>query len=255
MTLFSDITLAQALILAGLGLIAGVINTLAGGGSNLTIPALMVLGMPADVANATNRVGVLLQAVVGSAGFKHHNQLPTQDFKAIIIPMLIGSLIGSLFAAYAPPQLLKFLLLGAMLSVAGIVLLRPNVIAPPDGTIPFSLKQKPQAWGWLLFAGFYGGFVQAGVGFIMITAFSGVLRYNLVASNALKTLATLLFTALALLIFMINDQVRWLPGLILAIGSMMGAYIGVKLALKVSQKYLKWFLFCMTLAASVAAIL
>lgn len=249
-----DISLTEALILSALGLIAGIINTLAGGGSNLTVPALMVLGMPPDIANATNRVGVFLQGIVGATGFRKHKKLPVHDFKSIIIPLLIGSLIGGLFASYAPPFLLKYLLLGAMLAVATIILIRPDIIAPPTGTIPHTVSEKPQAWWWLLAAGFYGGFVQAGVGFILITAFAGVLRYDLVSSNALKVLSTVFFTGVALVIFMINDQIRWIPGLILAAGTMIGAHIGVKMALKISQQSLKWFLFIMTLAASAAAI-
>ncbi len=249
-----EITLIEALILSLLGVIAGIINTLAGGGSNLTVPALMVLGMPADIANATNRVGVFLQAIVGATGFRRHKKLPTHDFKAIIIPLLIGALVGGLSASYAPAFLLKYLLLGAMLLVATIILLRPNIIAPPLGTIPHKVNERPQAWWLLLLSGFYGGFVQAGVGFILITTFAGVLRYDLVASNAIKVLSTIFFTGIALLIFIYNDQVRWLPGLILAVGTMIGAHIGVKMALKISQQSLKWFLFIMTLLASAAAI-
>ncbi len=249
-----EISFIQAITLAVLGIVAGVINTLAGGGSNLTIPALMVLGMPPDIANATNRVGVILQAIIGAKSFRKQKKLPTQDFKAIIIPLLIGAFIGGLVASYAPQVLLKYLLLGAMLTVATIILIRPNVIAPPIGTTPNTIAEKPQAWWWLLAAGFYGGFVQAGVGFILITAFAGVLRYDLISSNALKVLCTIFFTAIALVIFILNDQVRWIPGLILAIGTMIGAVIGVKMALKISQQSLKWFLFVMTLAASAAAI-
>ncbi len=249
-----DISLLEAITLSTLGVVTGIINTMAGGGSNLTIPALMVLGMPADVANATNRVGVILQAVIGAKQFKKHKKLPTDDFKSIIIPLLIGAFIGGLAASYAPPMLLKYLLLRAMLTVATIILVRPNVIAPPIGTTPNTMAEKPQAWWWLLVAGFYGGFVQAGTGFILITTFAGILHYDLVRSNALKVLCTIFFTGIALVIFIINDQVRWIPGLILAIGTMIGAVIGVKMALNISQKSLKWFLFIMTLAACIAAI-
>ncbi len=249
-----DISILETIMLVGLGLVAGVINTLAGGGSNLTIPALMVVGMPPDVANATNRVGVFFQALIGVKGFRNHNKLPTQDLKSIIPPLLIGAVVGGALASYAPQTLLKYLLLGAMLAVATVVLVRPNVIAPPPGTVPSTVAEKPQSFWWLLLAGFYGGFVQAGVGFILITAFAGVLRYELVSSNALKVLATVFFTSVALAIFIYNDQVRWIPGLMLAAGSMLGAHIGVKMALKISQQSLKWFLFIMTLFASATAI-
>ncbi len=249
-----NFSLTEAIVLCFLGLLAGIINTLAGGGSNLTIPALMVLGMPPDVANATNRVGIFLQALVGTRGFQKNKKLPLGDFKSIATPLLIGAIIGAFCASYAPQNLLKYLLLGAMLAVATIILVRPNVVAPPVGTIPAAMSEKPHAWWWLLLAGFYGGFVQAGVGFILIAAFAGVLRYDLVASNALKTLSTLFFTGIALVIFIANDQVRWMPGLILAVGTMVGAHIGVKMALKISQQSLKWFLFTMTLVASAAAL-
>ncbi|MGY0398344.1 MAG: sulfite exporter TauE/SafE family protein [Ostreibacterium sp.] len=249
-----DITLLQVVALITCGLLAGIINTLAGGGSNLTVPVLMILGMSPDVANATNRVGVILQGLVGTAGFRQHKKLPSVNFKAVIIPLLVGAFFGGIVASYAPQALLKFLLLGAMLLVAAIVLIRPNVIAPPLGTVPHTVSEKPQAIWWLLLAGFYGGFVQAGVGFILITTFAGVLRYDLVASNALKVFSTVFFTAIALIIFIYNDQVHWIPGLVLAIGTMIGAHIGVKMALNISQRTLKWFLFMMTLVASAAAI-
>lgn len=249
-----DITLAHMVILSGLGLLAGLINTLAGGGSNLTVPALMVFGMPADVANATNRVGVIVQAIVGVRGFKKHQKLNTQDLKAITIPILLGAVAGASFASYAPERLLKYLLLGAMVIVAAIILLRPAVLSPePDEKI-IAVAAKPRVFYWLIAAGFYGGFVQAGVGFITITILTGMLRYDLIASNALKVLTTVFFTAISLAIFIANDQVRWLPGFILASGNMVGAYIGVKMALNISPKTLKWFLFVMTVAASIAAL-
>lgn len=237
-----------------LGLVAGVINTLAGGGSNLTVPALMVFGMSPEIANATNRVGVLLQGLAGARGFRKHGKLPVGDFKAMIAPLFIGAVFGAGIASYAPETLLKYLLLGAMLLVAGITLVRPDVIAPPDGTRPMRVSERPSSWWFLLLTGFYGGFVQAGVGFLLIAVFAGSLRYDLVRSNALKALSALFFTGVSLVIFIYNDQVRWVPGLILGVGSVTGAVIGVKLAIRASQRSLKWFLFVMTLAASAAAI-
>ncbi len=237
-----------------LGLIAGIINTLAGGGSNLTVPALMVFGMSPEIANATNRIGVFLQGLAGARGFRQHGKLPVGDFKNMIAPLFIGAIFGAGMASYAPEQLLKYLLLGAMLLVAGITLIRPDVIAPPEGTEPLSVSKRPSSWWFLLITGFYGGFVQAGVGFLLIAVFAGSLRYDLVRSNALKALSALFFTTVSLVIFIYNDQVRWIPGLILGAGSITGAIIGVKLAIRASQRSLKWFLFVMTLAASAAAI-
>lgn len=237
------------------GLIAGVINTLAGGGSNLSLPALMIFGLPADIANATNRVGVLLQCVVGVRGFDRHNKLERSDVGPILIPTLAGSGIGALFASYMPTLYLKPVLLLTMITMAIVILLKPTTVAPSPDESARKVILWSAPWWTLLLAGLYGGFVQAGVGFILIAALAGGLRYDLVRTNALKMLCTGVLTALALVIFIWRNQVMWLPGLILAVGTMIGAQLGVKFALTVSQNTLKWFLFAMTVAASAAALL
>ena len=249
-----EYSLAYFAILAFTGLIAGIINTLAGGGSNLTLPALMIAGMPADIANATNRVGVFLQCLVGVRGFKKHNMLDTQDIFPVLAPTLAGGLVGSLAAALLPVLLLKPVLLATMIGMALLILIRPSVVTPPPGTPVYKVKERPQARIALFFAGVYGGFVQAGVGFILIAALAGTLRYDLVRTNALKMLCSAAFTGLALIIFIIDDLVLWLPGIVLACGTMCGAAIAVRLSLKISQNVMKWFLFAMTICASAAAM-
>lgn len=250
----TEISLGFIALLLGTGLIAGVINTMAGGGSNLTLPALMMMGMPPEIANATNRVGVVAQSLVGSRAFDRHGKLPRTDLKAILIPTLIGSAIGAVLASYLPSAALKPVLLGSMTIMALIILIKPSVVIPPPGTEPYAMSERPQAW-WVLFvSGLYGGFVQAGVGFILIAAIAGSLRYDIVRTNAIKMVCTGCFTLVALLIFAARGQVEWLPGIVLAVGTMAGAQLGVKVALNISQKAIKWFLFLMTLAASAAAL-
>jgi len=241
-------------ILAFTGLIAGVINTLAGGGSNLTLPALMIAGMPADIANATNRVGVFLQCLVGVRGFKKHKMLDTQDIFPVLAPTLIGGLAGAIAAALLPVLLLKPVLLITMIGMALLILVRPSVVAPPPGTPVYKVGERPQARIALFFAGVYGGFVQAGVGFILIAALAGTLRYDLVRSNALKMLCSAAFTGLALIIFIIDDLILWIPGLVLACGTMAGAALAVRVSLNIQQTTMKWFLFAMTICASAAAM-
>ena len=124
-----ELSLVSVSLLVVTGFIAGVINTLAGGGSNLTIPALMVMGLPADVANATNRVGVLLQSVAGVHGFHRHGKLDSHDTVPVLIPNLLGGLLGAVFAAAIPVSFLKPLLLGTMIGMSLLILLRPAVIA------------------------------------------------------------------------------------------------------------------------------
>jgi hypothetical protein len=241
--------------LLALGYFAGIINTLAGGGSNLTLPALMVLGMPADIANATNRVGILMQTLWGSRSFHHHGQLPLQDFKSILVPLSVGGVLGGLAASFAPQAYLKPVLLLTMVSMSLIILVKPAVVMPPPGTEPRRVADTPASWPMLFFSGFYGSFVQAGVGFVLIMALAGSLRYDLVKANALKVLCSLGFTAIALTIFVWRDQVNWLPGLILASTMMIGAHHGVKFAVKANPNSLKWFLFIMTVCGCAAALI
>ena len=104
----------------------------------------------------------------------------------------------------------------------------------------------------LFAAGVYGGFVQAGVGFILLAALAGGLRYDLVRANALKMACALAFTVVSVAIFVVFDQISWIPGLVLAAGTMAGAHLAVKVAIKASQNSIKWFLFAMTLFAVAA---
>jgi uncharacterized membrane protein YfcA len=243
------------LVLAGLGVIAGWINTLAGGGSNLTLPMLMVLGLPPDVANATNRVGVVLQGAVAVKGFHKHGKLDTGNVGAILLPTLIGGALGAITAALLPNVTLKPLLLGTILTMTVVILVRPGFIAPPEGTPVIAPNESRSAWLGLFIAGVYGGFVQAGVGFILLAALAGGLRYDLVRANALKMVCTLAFTSVALVIFISFGQVRWIPGLVLAVGTMIGSHLSVKFAINAKQSTIKWFLFAMTLVACGAALI
>jgi uncharacterized membrane protein YfcA len=250
-----DLSITFVILLLITGFVAGVINTMAGGGSNLTLPALMILGLPADVANATNRVGVFMQSLVAARGFSKHKQLPTVDLKSILIPTLLGGLLGAVIASFIPSFYLKPILLIVMISMAIVILVRPSTVIAGEDEPSRLVGESKRAW-WVLFvAGIYGGFVQAGVGFVLIAAIAGGLRYSMVKTNALKVVCTLAFTSVALGVFIWRGQVMWVPGLILAVATMGGAHLGVRLALNVSQRFMKWFLLIMTIAASLAALI
>lgn len=250
-----DLNVWHYLLIAGLGLAAGVVNMMAGGGSNLILPLLMVFGVPADVANATNRVGVLLQSISGLQGFKKAGRLPTEDLWPIVLPTLIGGLCGALVASFAPVAILKPMLLGTMLTVAAIAFFKPNALVHEAGTMPQKVSDTPKACLWLWLVGVYGGFVQAGAGFVLLPVLAGVLRYDLVRANALKVFCTLGFTLVSLTVFIWRGQVWWDIGLVLAVGSIIGAKIGVATAIKLQPNTLRWILFVMTLVSVMATVI
>lgn len=248
-----ELTLVSVSLLVVAGFLAGFINTIAGGGSMLTLPALMIFGMPADIANGTNRVGILLQSLAGARGFHQKGKLAPSTIVPTLIPTLVGALFGSLLASYLPVSWLKPALLSTMLGMAILMLLKPSVVAPPEGTPTYTLKERPVAVLGLFIAGFYGGFVQAGVGFIIIAAVAGGLRYDLVRTNALKMAITAALTVIALGVFILRGQVLWIPGLVMAVGTVAGAMASVQFAINVPQSVLKWVMFVMVLITCLAA--
>ena len=232
MEYLSDPWLAAALL--GAGVLAGFINTLAGGGGLLILPLLMLTGMGAALANGTMRVAVLIQSAEAVRQFNKRGTMPFAALPAILVPSLLGTLVGAVAAAL-------------------LMVLRPAQMSPGPDAIPLSPNASLSGWLGLFLAGAYGGFVQAGVGFVLLAVLVGQLQYDLLRSNALKLAITGSFTVLALGIFVARDQVAWLPGLVVALGSLLGVRLGVGFAHKVSPRVLKRILLVMVLAVCLAA--
>ena len=247
-----ELSWLMVFLLIGTGIIAGFINILAAGGSFLTIPALMLFGIPADIANATNRVGVFLQAVEGVRGFGSRGMLDVKSIIPILVPTLTGSLLGSLLASYLSADILEPVILTTLISMALLMVLKPSFVTPPKEMVPLSPWKSPMGFMGLFLSGVYGGFIQAGVGFVLIAALCGSLRYDLVRANALKMAATAVFTTVSLVVFISRDQILWVPGLLLALGSVIGARLAVKFALTVKQDVLRWFLLVVVIAVCLA---
>lgn len=240
-------------VLLIVGVVSGFVNTLAGGGSMLTLPALMMMGVPADLANGTNRLAVLAQSVTGASGFDQAGRLERGAILGILVPTVIGAGIGALAASFIPVHLLKPILLLVMLGVASTLLL-PKTKVASDGR--GESKDGLTLLGWLgLFgAGLYGGFIQAGVGFILVAVLSGILRFDLVQSNALKLVCTGIFSCVALCIFAYQGQVLWTMGAVLATGSIIGAILSVRFTIQTSEATLRSIMFIMVVLSCLSAL-
>ena len=238
------------LALLGIGLIAGFINTNAGGGSTLTLPMLIVLGLPANVANGTNRIAILLQNLIAVPTFRQKKVLDYKTDYRLLIPAVFGSLIGALIAVEINPFLLKKIIAGLMVAMLLIVVLKPEVwIREHAGDV----AAKPTILQYIIFffIGIYGGFIQMGVGFFLLAGLVLGCGYDLVKANAIKVFIILAYTIFSIGIFMYHDQVNWLAGLILAAGNMCGAWIGVHFAVRGGARYVRYVL----ILALVAVIL
>ncbi len=147
------------------------------------------------------------------------------------------------------------MLLGSMITIALMTLLLPDVVAPPEGTRALGLRERPLGALMLFGAGFYGGFVQAGVSLVLISALSAGLRYDLVRTNALKVVCTALFSVASLVVFALTGRVEWVTGILLAIGMTIGAAVGVRFALDADHRLIRWILFAMvSLTCGVALV-
>ena len=245
----------QLALLGAAGLVGGFVNTLAGGGSLVTLPALLLLGLPADVANATNRVGVLAQSVVAARGLAHDSRLAAAAKARVLAPALAGALVGAWIAARTPPEALKPILLATLVAIAFAMAWKPHLVVPGPGEVPLDPRERRFGVAGLFLIGAYGGFLQVGVGIVLLLFLGGVLRYDLLLGNALKSLLVAALTLVALAVFVLEGQVQWLPGLLMSVAMVAGARLGVRYARTRGQDAIRKVLFVAVLASCVAAAL
>lgn len=205
---------------------------MAGGGSLLSVPLLSLAGVPGNLANGSNRVAVLIQNATGAYGFARRNVGNRKKTIQVLIPAVVGGLLGSLVASQIPDELFERLFGFLMLPLLALSIWKPKV--DPD--------QEP--WPrWLsavvfLGVGFYGGAVQAGVGLIILLVLSRA-GFDLVTANAMKTVVILAITLMAVPVFIYNDQVRWIPALVLSVGMGAGGYVGANLAVDGGERLIR----------------
>jgi uncharacterized membrane protein YfcA len=241
------------IIVVLVGIVAGIINTLAAGGSLLTLPVLMALGLPPNMANGTNRIAIFLQNVVGVGRF---HKMKVMDFPSgfrVGLPAALGAIAGAFIAVNLNDEAMKLAIAGVMILVFFLILLKPNRWIN-------SHEEHPPIPYWLqvivfFFVGVYGGFIQAGVGFFLLTSLVLGSGFELLKANALKLFVILLYTPLAIVIFFIHGDVNLTLGLVLAVGNMTGAWIGTRMAVKRGAKFIRYFVLVAILFAATKLIL
>jgi len=211
------------------GLTASLLNVVAGGGSFLTLPILILTGLPPVVANGTNRVGILLQNVAAVWAFRRSGVHEPGWAWTAGIPSMLGAIAGTLIASWLADDLFRQILSWLMIVMCLWTLWDPiGRKAAPTG-------REIVTFGWaaragIFAAGMYGGFVQAGVGFLYL-AVTTLAGYDLVRGNSLKVLCVLIGTPLSLAIFAARGQVSWIPGLSLGAGMLLGGFLGARLTI------------------------
>jgi uncharacterized protein len=240
------------LIVVAVGIIAGIINTLAAGGSLLTLPVLMALGLPPNMANGTNRIAIFLQNVIGVGRFHKEKVLDYPSGFRVGLPAAAGAIAGAFIAVNLNDQVMKLAIAGVMILVFFLMLLKPQRwINSQESYSPVPYWVQVIIY---FFVGIYGGFIQAGVGFFLLTSLVLGSAYDLLKANALKLFVILLYTPIALLIFFLNGDVNLVMGLVLAAGTMTGAWIATKIAMKGGAVLIRYVVLVAILAAAAKLI-
>lgn len=227
--------------LVGAGFLAGFINILAGSGSLLTLPFLMFLGLPANIANGTNRIAILLQNIVAVSSFEKQKVLHFRKGLWLSLPAIIGAIIGAQIAVYINEYVMRLTIGGLLMVMFCLIIFKPSVwLKGKTGEI----KAKPTIFQVIIFfaIGLYGGFIQAGVGLFLLAGLVLGAGLDLVKANALKVFIIMIYTFFALGVFILNKQVNYKYGLILSVGNMLGAFTASRFAVKWGTKFVRIFL-------------
>ena len=238
----------------GVGFAAGIINVVAGGGSMLVIPFLDELEIGVVAANATNRVGVFFQASAGLITYKKSVSIPWRYANILLIPSVLGAILGAWTASILNENSMRKALV-FVFAVMGMQLLREMFRNSAEKTKTYSPKQElisPPWWMILAFlgVGFYGGFIQVGVGIVILLVLHFVGKIDLLRANAIKLYIVACYTIFAVAIFAWRNQIAWTEGFLLAFGGIAGAITGAKCATKLSARALKAILTLAVIAAT-----
>jgi uncharacterized membrane protein YfcA len=224
----------SVIILFFVGIIAGFLNVTAGGGSTLTLPTLIFLGLESSVANGTNRVAILIQNISAVYSFKREKY---QDLKASFILSLFtlpGAIAGALLAVKLDDEIFQKIL-GIIMIAIILSMFIPQKQTNPTGNSKLSFPTMVSMFG----IGFYGGFIQVGVGFLIMASLKYLMKLNLILVNMHKVFVVLIYTIPALIIFIVTDNVNWFLGLSLAAGNALGGWWGAKISVKKGEGFIK----------------
>lgn len=229
------------LLVFAAGTLSGIINVMAGGGSALTLPLLIFLGLDGAMANGTNRIAIFVQSIFAVWSFRQQKMHQFRESLRLSAWTLPGGVLGALAALKIGNEwferILAIVLIWVIISMFASPGNRSGAAGPPD------LRRRWLVYPAMLAIGFYGGFIQVGVGFMLMAALFHLLKMNLVEVNMHKVFIVMIFTIPALAIFIIGGKVDWWWGLSLAAGNSLGGWWAARVSVKKGERVIRWVLF------------
>lgn len=243
----------EAIALIVSGVVVGFINTLAGGGSVISLSLFLFLGLPVDIANGTNRIAIVLQNLTSVGTFRKKKLLNLRKATKLALPAVIGSLVGAQIAVDVNKEIVERAFAVILLFMIFFMLVKPSAYL--YGTE--EKQNRKLSYGQMLvffIIGMYGGFIQVGVGYFLLAALVAGSGYDLVKANAIKVWIVLLYSPFALMIFVINGAVHWEYGLMHGVGNIIGAWIASYMAVSRGVQFVKWVIVVVILITSAQLI-
>lgn len=228
----------EIVILIMAGVVVGFINTLSGGGSVISLSLLLILGLPADIANGTNRISVFFQTLSSVSSFTRQKMFTGRRPVWLAIPATIGAILGAYLAVDVNARVIEIAMAAAMVVMLFFLFYKPEKWLKQNSVM---LSGPVRWWQLIIFfiVGFYGGFIQVGVGYFLLMALVLGVGYDLVKANAVKNLIVFFYAIFALIVFMADGKVNYLYGIVLSAGSMIGALIASYLAVKKGAGFIR----------------
>ncbi|MFX4227448.1 MAG: sulfite exporter TauE/SafE family protein [Porticoccaceae bacterium] len=236
-----ELELWQLALLTGAGVIAGWLNVMAGGGSMLTIPIMLFMGFPGPIANGTNRIAILAQNISATTNFRRKGFRELKLGLSLSLAAIPGAIAGAMIGVRLEGELFNRIL--AIIMIGTMILMMTGgekKVRQPDHKP--TRKQLILGHVCMVGAGFWGGFIQIGVGFILMPILNRVMGLDLVRVNALKVFVILCYTIVALAIFATQVEVLWIAGLALALGNALGGWMGAHSSVTRGDKLIRWVL-------------
>lgn len=228
----------EIILLLVSGVIVGIINTLGGGGSVITMSLFMAMGMPIGLANGTNRIAVLLQNLSATVAFLRKGMLHLRSGLLLSIPAIVGNIFGAMVAMEVSEAIFK-ICLSVVLAIILIYLLLGKDKQSVEGG--HGLKIKWWHYLWFFVIGFYGGYIYIGLGFLILAITISTMHLDIITANVIKGFVIFLSTPFALAVFIYNGQVEWMAGLLHGAGNILGAVVASHWAMNWGVKFVRWF--------------
>ncbi|NWG92386.1 MAG: sulfite exporter TauE/SafE family protein [Parvularculaceae bacterium] len=234
------------LVLAGFA--SGWINVIAGGGSLLTVPVMVFMGMPGPVANGTNRIAIIVQSLSAIASFRSKGLSDFRLSETLAAAASVGAYFGALVGVTLDGVWFNRTVAAVMIAVMVLMAVGEDKAKPKPGASP-EAKNLVLGHALMVGAGFWGGFIQIGVGFLIMPILYRVMGLDLVRVNMHKVFIALMFTAVAFLVLAARVEIVWEAGAALAIGTGAGGWMGAHATIAKGEKFVK-----RALAAALAAM-